>query len=77
MKKIQLRDAKAHFSAVVAAAVRGEPSIITKHGRAEAVILSVSAWERLTRMPSFERAPMSAPFDEGLPAREETPVAGE
>nr|WP_272214628.1 type II toxin-antitoxin system Phd/YefM family antitoxin [Marinicella sp. W31]MDC2880254.1 type II toxin-antitoxin system Phd/YefM family antitoxin [Marinicella sp. W31] len=40
MKEIQLRDAKATFSAVVDQAVRGTPSVITRHGRKEAVVLS-------------------------------------
>ena len=40
MREIQLRDAKASLSAVVDDAVRGEPAIITRHGKREAVILS-------------------------------------
>jgi prevent-host-death family protein len=33
MREIQLRDAKARLSVVVDDAVRGEPAIITRHGR--------------------------------------------
>ena len=33
MREIQLRDAKASLSAVVDEAVRGEPAIITRHGK--------------------------------------------
>ena len=33
MQTLQLRDAKASLSAVVASAQRGQPTIITRHGR--------------------------------------------
>ena len=65
MQEIQLRDAKAHLSAVVDAAVRGEPAVITRHGRKQAVILGFAEWERLSRVPSFGRLLMSAPFEPG------------
>lgn len=61
MREIQLRDAKANLSAVVDQAVEGAPSIITRHGRPEAVILSFAAWQRLSHVPSFGRLLMSAP----------------
>ena len=35
MREVRLREAKATLSAVVDDAVRGEPSIITRHGRRE------------------------------------------
>ena len=38
MREIQLRDAKATLSAVVDDAMRGKPSVITRHGRREAVV---------------------------------------
>ena len=73
-KEIQLRDAKAALSAVVDDAVRGEPSIITRHGRREAVLVGYEDWQRLTQVPSFGRLLMSAPIDEGdLPKRDRTP----
>jgi antitoxin Phd len=53
MKEIQLKDAKATLSAVVDRAVSGEPSIITRHGRKEAVVLAFEEYERLSRVPSF------------------------
>ncbi len=73
MHQIQLREAKATLSAVIDGARRGEPSIITRHGRREAVVLSFEEWERLSRVPSFGRLLMAAPFD-----LEETPdgIAG-
>jgi prevent-host-death family protein len=73
MKEIQLRDAKAGLSAVVDDAVRGEPAIITRHGKGEAVILSFKEWERLSRVPSFGQLLMAAPImPEDLPERDRT-----
>jgi len=71
MRKIQLKDAKARLSAVVDQATRGKPSVITRHGKPEAVILGFADWERLSRVPSFGRLLMSAPLEEkDLPARD-------
>ena len=39
MRKIQLKDAKANLSAVVDQATRGKPSVITRHGKPEVVVL--------------------------------------
>ncbi len=61
MQKLQLRDAKANLSAVVDRAIEGEPSVITRHGKPEAVIMSFKEWERLSHVPSFGRLLMSAP----------------
>ncbi len=70
MKEIQLRDAKATLSAVVDEAVRGEPSVITRHGKPEAVLVSFAEWQRLSNVPSFGRLLMMAPVDtDDLPAR--------
>ena len=55
MHEIQLRDAKATLSAVIDQARNGEPSIITRHGKPEAVVLSFEEWKRLSRVPSFGR----------------------
>ena len=71
MHEIQLRDAKATLSAVIDQARQGEPSIITRHGRREAVVLSFEEWERLSRVPSFGRLLMEAPLEpDDLPARD-------
>jgi prevent-host-death family protein len=70
MLEIQLRDAKATLSKVIDDARRGEPSIITRHGRKEAVVLSFEDWQRLSRVPSFGRLLMEAPLEPGdLPER--------
>ncbi|WP_454616758.1 type II toxin-antitoxin system Phd/YefM family antitoxin [Bradyrhizobium cenepequi] len=75
MRKIQLKDAKAKLSAVVDQATRGKPSIITRHGRPEAVILGFEDWERLSRVPSFGRLLMSAPIEAGdVPERNQAPL---
>jgi prevent-host-death family protein len=75
MRDIQLREAKATLSAVVDEAVRGQPSVITWHGKPEAVILSFEEWERLSRVPSFGRLLMAAPVEpEDLPERDRTPI---
>lgn len=39
MKTMQVRDAKAGFSAVIEAAEKGEPTIITKHGKPAAMVV--------------------------------------
>jgi len=75
MREIQLRHAKASLSAVVDAAVRGEPAIITRHGRKDAVILSFKEWERLSQAPSFGRLLMAAPIaPEDMAERDRTAV---
>jgi antitoxin Phd len=61
MKKIQLKDAKANLSAVVDEAVKGKFSVITRHGKREAVVISYAEWNRLSHVPSFGRLLMSAP----------------
>ena len=74
MREIQLRDAKASLSAVVDDALRGEPAIITRRGKREAVILSFEEWERLSHVPSFGRLLMAAPISpDDLPARDRAP----
>jgi antitoxin Phd len=75
MREIQLKDAKAKLSAVVDDAVRGKPSVITRHGKREAVLLSDEEWERLSRVPSFGRLLMSAPLGENdVPLRSGAPL---
>lgn len=75
MREIQLRDAKATLSAVLDEVVRGEPMVVTRHGRREAVILSFKEWERLSQVPSFGRLLMAAPIGpDDLPERDRTPL---
>jgi antitoxin Phd len=75
MREIQLREAKASLSAVVDDAVRGEPSIITRHGRPEAVVIGFDEWGRLSSVPSFGRLLMSAPVKpDDLPEGDRSPM---
>lgn len=69
MQEIQLREAKATLSAVIDQARQGHPSVITRHGRPEAVVLGFEEWQRLSQVPSFGRLLMAAPLEEDdLPA---------
>jgi prevent-host-death family protein len=75
MREIQLRDAKASLSAVVDEAMRGEPAVITRHGKRQAVVVSYEEWERLSTVPSFGRLLMAAPLmAEDLPGRDKSPL---
>ncbi|MER8826124.1 type II toxin-antitoxin system Phd/YefM family antitoxin [Mesorhizobium sp. M0938] len=47
MKTMQVREAKAGFSALVEAAESGEPTIITKHGKPAAAVVSVEDLQKL------------------------------
>jgi antitoxin Phd len=70
MREIQLRDAKANLSAVVASSIKGKPAVITRHGKKQAVVLSYEEWQRLSQVPSFGRLLMALPVRAGdLPAR--------
>ena len=70
LKEIQFKDAKAMLSAVVDDAVGGEPYVITRHGRREAVLIAYKEWEKLSHIPSFGRLLMSAPVEKSdLPTR--------
>ncbi len=66
MREIQLRDAKARFSAVVDQAVHGTPSVITRRGRKEVVVLSYEQYEKLAHVPSFGRLLAAYPGDEDM-----------
>jgi antitoxin Phd len=75
VREIQLKDAKATLSSVVDDAVAGEPSIITRHGKREAVVVGIKEWERLAQVPSFGRLLMSAPIGpRDLPRRSRAPM---
>ncbi|MER8548228.1 MULTISPECIES: type II toxin-antitoxin system Phd/YefM family antitoxin [unclassified Mesorhizobium] len=75
MREIQLKDAKATLSAVVDQAVAGEPAIITRHGRKQAVILSFEDYQRLSRVPSFGRLLAAFPGDkDDIPPRSRKPA---
>ena len=55
---LPLQDAKARFSEVVSAAMRGRPQHVTRHGKPAVVIVGATEYERLSSagrkpMPSF------------------------
>jgi prevent-host-death family protein len=75
MREIQLREAKANLSAVIDDTVRGEPAVITRRGQPQAVILSFKDWQRLSRVPSFDRLLMAPPLGpDDLPERDQSPI---
>lgn len=47
MQNVQVRDAKARLSELVAAAERGEPTTITRYGQPAAVVVPVAMAKRL------------------------------
>jgi prevent-host-death family protein len=49
MKTVQVREAKAGFSALVEAAERGETTIITKHGKPTAALVPIAAASKIVR----------------------------
>ena len=75
MKVLQLKDAKATLSAVVDRAVAGEPTVITRHGRKEAVLVSFEEWQRLSKVPSFADLLLNFPGEPGdIPNRSRKPA---
>lgn len=68
MNTMQIRDAKANFSAVVATAQQGHPTVITRHGLPVAMVISIVDGERLypRDIPSLATHLLALP--EGLPA---------
>ncbi len=76
----QLQDAKNRFSAVVDAALSGEPQRVTRRGNPAVVVLAVDEYERLRMLdsaaaPTLARLLLEIPQDDGeferlpLPAR--------
>jgi prevent-host-death family protein len=64
-----LQDAKNRFSAVVDAARRGEPQLVTKHGAAAVVVLAAEEYARLKALeerqaPSFIDQLLAMPRDD-------------
>ena len=56
VKRVQVREAKANLSALVAAAERGEETIITRHGKPVARVVPVIAdHDRDRARKAFER----------------------
>ncbi|WP_442579011.1 type II toxin-antitoxin system Phd/YefM family antitoxin [Mesorhizobium sp. ASY16-5R] len=78
MKELQLKDAKARFSQVVDEAVAGETSVITRHGRRQAVVMGWEEYERLSKVPSLGWLLANSPLeDEDLVERRPARALGE
>lgn len=75
MQSIQIRDAKAKFSALIEAAEHGRPTMITRHGRPAAVVVPVEDARRLypENRPSFTDLLLSFPGGIGFD-RDHTPL---
>ena len=80
MAEWPLQDAKNRFSAVVDAAMAGEPQRVTRRGKPAVVVLATEEYERLRQLekskaPSFTDLLLEIPQDDGeferlrLPAR--------
>ena len=63
MEIMQIREAKASFSALLAAAEKGRPTLISRHGQPCAMIVSVADGERLypLEMPNLANYLLALP----------------
>ena len=75
MESIRIRDTKAKFSALIEAAERGRPTIITRYGRPAAVVVPVEDAGRLYPhdRPSFVDLLLSFPGGVAF-ERDQTPL---
>ena len=69
MTEWPLQDAKNRFSALVSAALAGEPQHVTRRGEPAVVVLAVEEYERLCRMeradaPTFAELLLEIPQDD-------------
>ncbi|MDK9722940.1 MAG: type II toxin-antitoxin system Phd/YefM family antitoxin [Rhodospirillales bacterium] len=65
-----LQDAKNSFSAVVTAAEKGKPQLVTKHGRPSVMVVDVQTYDRMAanekkNRPSFVDLLLAMPKDDG------------
>ena len=80
MNRWALQDAKNRFSAVVDAALAGEPQQVTRRGKPAVVVLSVKQYERILAHPpgnasSFIGHLLAIPKDDGDFEFERLPLA--
>ena len=63
MQTLQLREAKASLSAVIASAQRGQPTIITRHGQPTAMVVPFEVGRRLypQDLPTLARHLLAIP----------------
>ena len=79
MSQWPLQDAKNRFSAVVDAALAGEPQRVTRRGKPAVVVLAVEEYERLRRLekaeaPTFAEMLLAIPQDGGEFERRPLPL---
>jgi prevent-host-death family protein len=75
MKTMQVRDAKAGFSALIEAAENGEPTMITKHGKPTAMIVPVEEGKKLYPEPKQNFLEFLMTFPGGIEfERDDTPM---
>jgi prevent-host-death family protein len=77
METMQIREAKANFSALVAAAEKGRPTLVSRHGQPCAMIVPVADGARLYQLDIPNLAnyllALPEPFET---ERDNTPVRG-
>jgi antitoxin Phd len=77
METLQIREAKASFSAVVAAAENGRPTIISRHGHPCAMIVPIADGKRLYPVETSSLASYLLGMPERLDTvRDTTPLRG-
>ena len=79
MKEITLDDAQTGLFSVIEEAAKGDGSVILRHGKPKAVVISYEEFERLsTGAPSFGWLVSKSPLqDSDLPKRRAARVFGE
>ncbi len=77
METVQIREAKASFSALVAAAEKGQPTLVSRHGHPCAMIVPVADGARLypTEMPNLANYLLAMP-EPLVSQRDATPLRG-
>lgn len=74
MKTVQVREAKAGLSALIEAAEKGEPTIITKHGKPAAMVVPIEEGRKLYRSRQQNFVEFLMTFPGGIEfERNETP----
>jgi len=77
METLQIREAKASFSAVVAAAEKGRPTIISRHGHPCAMIVPIADGKRLYPLEASSLASYLLGMPDQLDTeRDTTPLRG-
>lgn len=76
MNTLQIREAKAVFSALIADAEHGKPTLITRHGLPTAMVVPVEAGRRLYPIDTPNLASYLLSMPDALPSvdRDTTPL---